>query len=419
MSLAMFYALVAVLILLCFIAPVIPWLVKRNDKETDLVTNIQLTKARIQEMHSEVDEGVLGEEERIQAENEIKLALVDDHTDVTLKSKTKTYNAIGLVAGAVIVIVSGLIVYFQVNHIDGLKALSSAPENLQSLSAKLLDPQLSQSVSPNDINALALAIRLRLREQPDDAQGWMFLGRLRMTINQLEEAVAAYERSLALRPDNTMTRVSYAQALMMSNSDTNLNKAQRELSLLLEGNPENDNLNLMMAVATAQLGQNERAAVYYLKVREKLAINNPMRQSLDNQLGLRTVQNDTNSDIKVSDNVFSNTLSLTISVSESIKNYVSEYEHMVVFIRPNEQQSGMPIAVKRIQEPSLPMTLLLGDSDAMMPTDVLSNYESVNVTVRLSKTPDVAARADDLQGQLFISQRDANQEFEIIINKAL
>ncbi|MFC3093058.1 c-type cytochrome biogenesis protein CcmI [Alteromonas sediminis] len=409
MSLGEFYALAAAFVVLAIVIIVLPLTLARSSKARDALTNAQLVKGRLQEIEREVAEGVLGKEDKANAEKEVKLALVDE------RQETKALSSVSvgvMLFGALVAISVGAWVYANVNHLDGVMDAAQAPENLQSLSAKLLDPELAQTIQPDDIQQLALALRLRLRDEPEDAQGWMFLGRLRVTLGQLEESVAAYERSLQLRPDNTPTRVSYAQALMMTNQEASLKKAQNELSALLAQSPDNDNLALMMAVTSAQLGDAEIAQANFDKIKDKLAPDNPMRQTLEQRLaelgGVAKADQDNRA------------LEITVDIAEALRGQVPESGFLVVFARSGEAKQGMPIAVKRQAITGFPITLTLSDSDAMLPELTLFNFDAVNLTARISNTPDVSAQAGDLEGNLVITSiATGPNSYTIEINKEI
>ena len=408
MSIAEFYAIAAGLITLLILIVFIPLHRAKSQKQKDEITNVKLVKARLEEMQREVTEGLLSPEDFELAQQEVKLALVEEQQEAV---RSRSAILLPVLVGLGLAVVAGIWVYKDVNHLSGVAALSEAPENLKSLSEKLLDPSKAADISPNDIQALALAIRLRLKEEQDDAQGWMFLGRLRMSLGQLEESVAAFERSLLLRPDSTMTKVSFAQALMMTNSEEGLKRSQNVLKALLDETPNNDNLALMMAVASAQLGQNEIAMPYYRQVRNKLEPNNPMRVTLDEQLGFNSV-------IEVKGAPQSG-LSLRIDIGESVKQNLPVDGYLLVFVRANAEKSGIPIAVNRASIPDFPVTVTLSDDDAMMPSSVLSAYKDVNVTARISSTSDVSAKSGDWQGELYIQDRKNAQTYDLTINKEI
>ena len=399
-----FYILVIIFLCIFMSLLMIPLLVGKTVVKRDAITNTKLVKARLEEMRREVTEGILSDQDFIAAEKEVKIALIEEQRKVPIVThKLTLVLLVGLGVGLLVT----CLVYFKANHISGVKAIAAAPDNITRLSNKLRNPQLAKSVSAVEIQSLALAIRLKLKEDSEDPQGWMFLGRLRMSIGQIDEAIAAFERSLLLNPENNTTRTSYAQALMMSNTDQRLQQSQRQLRFLLSQNEENDNLTLMMAVVSAQLGQNEVALPFYKKVRERLDVNNPVRKSLDEQFGF-----DQPLSIESSDN-----LSLTINIDASLNDKLPSNGHVVVFVRPNNETSGVPIAAKRFPLNEFPINLNLDDNDAMLPTAVLSKYDGVNVTVRISKTQNVESQLGDLEGRLVIPNRLSDKNYSILIDK--
>jgi cytochrome c-type biogenesis protein CcmI len=385
----------------------IPLYRAKNQAKRDAITNVSIVKARLVEMQKEVSEGVLGQNELRAAENELKLALVQEHED---DSKQISHTFSPLIIGGIVACFIASLVYVKVNHLDEVFEVAHAPENIARLSASLLDPDKSAAISPQDIQSLALAIRLRLKTQKNDPQGWMFLGRLRMSIGQIDEAIAAFDESLSLQPENTTTRVSLVQALMMANSDNRLQRAQRELLRLMQTDANNDNYNLMMAVVSAELGQTQTALPYYQKVRNKLVENNQMKMALDEKLGFTKPSNGQDE---------SGTLSLYISIAPELKKVLPTVGFMVIFVRPEQQTSGIPLAVKRIALPDLPVQVKLSDADAMIPEMKLSKHSSVNVTVRISETETVEAQKGDLQGEIKSADVRSDKRYDIIVDKEL
>ena len=92
---------------------------------------------------------------------------------------------------------------------------------------------------------------------------------------------------------------------------------------------------------------------------------------------------------------------------------------MVIFVRPEQQTSGIPLAVKRIALPDLPVQVKLSDADAMIPEMKLSKHSSVNVTVRISETETVEAQKGDLQGEIKSADVRSDKRYDIIVDKEL
>lgn len=410
MSLMLFYLITASMVLACVLLFVFPLIRATTGQQQATISNTALVKARLAEIDQEVLQGVLAADEKANAQNEIKLGLVaelQEHQQA-LKVTRQWPNIVGLLVALAV----GLTVYINVNHIEGLVDKSKAPENLKQLSAKLLSPDANQSIQPQEIQQLALAIRLRLRETPDDAQGWMFLGRLRGSLGQMQEAITAYERSLELRPENRITRVSYAQALMMSGTEESLKRAKYEFSNLLANEPNNDNFKLMMSVTLAQLGELTSARDYYLQIRDKLDPNSAMRASLETQLASVLTTDTLNADNREG-------IALTIDVADELRASLPKAGFLVVFARAGDSQSGMPLAVKRQMLSPFPVQIRLTDENAMIPELTLSSIEMVTVTARVSASADVTAKTGDFEGSLIIDSSKGFSEYIVEINKEI
>jgi cytochrome c-type biogenesis protein CcmH len=69
----------------------------------------------------------------------------------------------------------------------------------------------------------------------------------------------------------------------------------------------------------------------------------------------------------------------------------------VLYVFARSAAGGPPVAVKRLQPRSWPVTVSLGDADSPMPTARLSEQSSVTVVARLSKSGLANASSGDLE----------------------
>ena len=76
MSLFYLGAALSIAIGLLFIA--YPWFRKAPDDAVSTLTNKSLIKQRLNELHIEQQQGLLSDTDRLQSENELKLALLDE-----------------------------------------------------------------------------------------------------------------------------------------------------------------------------------------------------------------------------------------------------------------------------------------------------------------------------------------------------
>jgi cytochrome c-type biogenesis protein CcmH len=91
------------------------------------------------------------------------------------------------------------------------------------------------------------------------------------------------------------------------------------------------------------------------------------------------------------------TIAGTVKLAPALAGKVSPTDTVYIFARAAEGPK-MPLAILRKQVKDLPVAFTLDDSMAMAPNFALSNFPSVVVGARVSKSGGVAAQSGDLEG---------------------
>jgi cytochrome c-type biogenesis protein CcmI len=443
MSWSEFYIIVSGLITLVLLIVAFPWLRNKNHAKQDSLSNTQIVKQRLAELDREVQEGLISEHDKRQAVDELKLALVDE----SAFQSHKTGNAkLPLAIGAVLAIACGVIVYAQVNQMGRVAQAAQAIEALPELSQQLASGN-ANNLTQQDIASLALAIRQRLREEPEDDTGWMYFGRLMLSIGQEVQAIEAIDKAVSLAPSNSANRITLAQALMTTGDVNNLERAQSILLGLLNDNPANDNLALMMAVVSAQLGDLENTQRFYKQVEGKLPADSDMAQRLVARIkelqgnasvmaalqntaaeitDTSTAQNASSEAKNASSEAQSDSseaqtgFNITVNLSDDANTKAPKEGFLIVFAQDANSDNKMPAAVVKLPIEDFPVSVTLTTENAMMPQFTLATLSDVVVTARLSKDGNVAVAKGEWQGSVSASVT-ANEisSLSVIIDKEL
>jgi len=443
MSWSEFYIIVSGLITLVLLIVAFPWLRNKNHAKQDSLSNTQIVKQRLAELDREVQEGLISEHDKRQAVDELKLALVDE----SAFQSHKTGNAkLPLAIGAVLAIACGVIVYAQVNQMGRVAQAAQAIEALPELSQQLASGN-ANNLTQQDIASLALAIRQRLREEPEDDTGWMYFGRLMLSIGQEVQAIEAIDKAVSLAPSNSANRITLAQALMTTGDVNNLERAQSILLGLLNDNPANDNLALMMAVVSAQLGDLENTQRFYKQVEGKLPADSDMAQRLvarikelqGNTSEMAALQNtgaeitdtptaqnasseakNTSSEAQSDSSEAQTGFNITVNLSDDASTEAPKDGFLIVFAQDANSDNKMPAAVVKLPIDDFPVSVTLTTENAMMPQFTLATLSDVMVTARLSKDGNVAVSKGEWQGSVSASVT-ANEisSLSVIIDKEL
>ncbi|MCF8159684.1 MAG: tetratricopeptide repeat protein [Polaromonas sp.] len=103
---------------------------------------------------------------------------------------------------------------------------ASSPMAGAALLAPVGNMPASEKVPPSakvdDLSVMAEKLAIRLRSQPDDAQGWALLARSHSVLGNPLEAVKAYEKAIALIPNDAVLMADYAKAVKLASKTGNV-----------------------------------------------------------------------------------------------------------------------------------------------------------------------------------------------------
>lgn len=419
MTWSVFYIVVAGLVLFVLALIAIPIVRKQNAVQSVTQTNVEVVRQRLAELDREVSEGLITEHDKRQAADELKLALVDEVQD---SKAGKAGAALPLLVGAIVAILASGIVYYNVNQLNSMHQAQEAIDRLPELSEKLASGNAGD-ITPQDVSQLALAIRTRLRTQPDDAQGWMFLGRLWTSVGQAEQSIDAFEKAVSLSPEDLTLKVNYAQVLMMTNQEEALKRSQSLLREVLANVPDNDNLSLLMAVVSAQLGDLPNATQYFEKIESKLPASNPMLGQLRSRIAelrgeIQPV--DDKSLQKTNGSNDATAFTITVDVSDAMKEKVPSDGFLFVFAQDADSENRMPAAVVKLPLPAFPAEVELNIANAMLPNYTLAQLKNARLVARISVDDSVTTTPGELQGQVMSAVIDGQSVSQhITIDKEL
>lgn len=442
-----FYAALFAAIALGFI--VYPWFKDRNAKKRFEVSNTNVIKQRIEEIEREASEGLIDPEDMQTAINEMKVALAEESAfhevqeQEALNASLSAKSAkLPLMIGAIPAIIVAIWVYFDANQLSGLQDLVDATHNIDELSQRIL-VQPANDVQPEEFQKYALVIRQQLRKNPTDATGWQWLGRLRMSLGQTQEAVSAFKKALDISPDSQDIRMKYAQAMMMVGDEENLQNAKRQVSYLVQVAPDDRNYRLLLTVVAAQLNDSETAFTNFAIIKDQLSASSTLYQSLVAQLSamgaseeLLSLQGQpsgtssqgvgsaptatNNSQVATGESSEERGFDIIVSVSEDLSAKIPASGFLIVFAQDAVSGSRVPLAVQKISLPEFPVTVRLSPKNAMMPSLSLKNAELVNITARISFDEDVMTSTGELQGSLTqVKVNDSIQAVQLSINEEI
>ena len=242
----------------------------------------------------------------------------------------------------------------------------------------------------------------RMKEQPDDAEGWAMLARSYSVLGKHPEALKAYEKAVGLRKDDATLLADYADSLAVKNNRALDGEPMRQVERALKLDPRN--LKALSLAGTHAFNKKDYAGAVrnWEKVVQFGAADNTLVQQI--QPGLAEARNLAGLPAAPSLDSGKNavpaeaTVSGTVTLAPELRKLAQPEDTVFVFARA-AAGSKMPLAILRKQVKDLPLQFTLDDSMAMTPANALSGSPQVIVGARVSKSGNAMPQPGDLSGQ--------------------
>ena len=276
----------------------------------------------------------------------------------------------------------------------------------------------SAEQGPNSAQVVAMVEQLaqRLKSNPQDADGWAMLARSYSVMERNDEALAAYQKAIALRKDDPGLLVDYADALAVKNRHSLQGEPMALVQRALAINPDHIK-GLAMAGTDAFVRKDFGKAVKYwgrveqigapesvlvqrvvasLQEARKLAGLPPLSGTAQALAAPPIAPSQASQ--PAAPGAPAASISGTVSLSPALRAQVSSEDTVFIFAKA-AVNGRMPLAAERKQVKDLPYTFTLDDSKAMSPAALLSGAGQIIVSARVSKSGNPMAQPGDLSGQ--------------------
>jgi cytochrome c-type biogenesis protein CcmH len=143
---------------------------------------------------------------------------------------------------------------------------------------KALNPETAPSTQPaaetqsgemtrQQIEANVGKLAKRLEDNPNDAQGWVMLGRSYTMMERYADAATAYGRATTLNGSDAGLWTDYAEALALSNGQRLEGKPMEAINRALQIDPNNEQALAFAGEAAFRAGDYKKAVEYWQKLR--------------------------------------------------------------------------------------------------------------------------------------------------------
>ena len=251
-----------------------------------------------------------------------------------------------------------------------------------------------------DAAVLAKSLKDKLQTNPQDTQSWVLLGRTYRSQDQFDAALDAYNRAIALDPNNRVA-IERAEVIAAKNGGQFDGEPWAVINSILKKSPKDGSALLMAGSAAFSEGRFKQALAYWSALRPQLADGSPEAVAVDN--ALRAAAEKAGMQMPAPNTAALGAAEARISgrvtLPDAIKKQVRPTDVVFIYAQA-EHGSPMPLAILRTTVQALPFDFTLDDSLAMSPQARLSGQTHVTVKARISPSGQAMPQAGDWIGTL-------------------
>lgn len=264
-----------------------------------------------------------------------------------------------------------------------------------------LDP--AQRELPRTMDEAIARLEAELQRDPNQVDGLRLLARAYLQREQPARALTAYDRALALAPDDAdlLAEASEARALADPRrrfDDTAIAQLQRALQL----QPGHQRARWFLGIAQRQRGEHARAARTWEPLLEMVdagtaAALRPQIEAARSEAGLPPLPEATAARSADGAAPAAGALQVQVAIDPALAQRMRGASVFVIARAPGGPP--MPVAVEKHALDGMPDVVTLDDADGPMPTRKLSSLQEVEVLARLSRSGEARRTEGDLESQ--------------------
>jgi len=384
------FVLVGAVLVAAALLFVVPPLLRRSLRTgaTRDAVNVAVYRDQLRELEADLRAGTLAADQHEKARREIDARLLADVGGGAAPAQSPRRARAAALALGLAVPICALAVYLAVGNPRALLPQTAEGGNRHGLSAQQFE-------------ALVARLAARLKDNPEDAEGWMMLGRSYSVLGRFGEASEAYAKAAARMPRDAQLLADYADALAMAQGRTLQGDPEKILLRALAVDP--DNVKALLLAGTAAFNRSDhRAAIrHWERALKVLPPESDMVQRVQASIAqARSLAGSPGRKAQVAKPAPAqdgSRVSGVVRLAPELAGKVAPGDTVFIFARAAEGPR-MPLAILRKRASDLPAEFTLDDSMAMAPQMRLSAFPNVVIGARVSKSANANPQPGDLQG---------------------
>jgi len=385
--------------------------------------NITIYRDQLAELDRDLQNDILSREQYESSKQELQKRMLQDLSVNNEPGNISPVSRHGMAASIVVVLavpLAAISLYMMIGDTRGLLSQSQLANATQFQHAEVEGMPAGHAEIKSVVDNLAA----RLRDNPEDIEGWVMLARTYAIMQRFDDASATYARLVQMMPDNPQFLSDYADVLAMTNDGSLIGKPAELISQALAIDPDYPKALALAGTVAFEQEKFDQAAAYWERLLSTIPAESQLARSVtdsiaqarslagegkDESVPLQLAQNsNVGTDIPVTPPSVEPeekgpkvsavpSISGTVTLDASLADKISPDDTLFVFARAS-QGPRIPLAILRIHARDLPVSFTLDDNMAMTPAMKLSSFPEVVIGARISKTGQAVPASGDLEG---------------------
>ncbi len=372
---------------------VLPPLLRKRDADASVsrnALNVSIYRDQLRELDADLVSGNISRERYDEAKRDIERRLIEESAEPATGAATAAPRSRRMA------IVTGLLMpLFAI----GLYVVTGNPDGLSPEKRALS----KHDVSAQQIEGMVDKLAARLKERPEDTEGWVMLGRSYTVLGRHAEAVKAYETAVGRMPENAQLLADYAGALAMAQGGKLQGEPEKIIERALKIDP--DQPKVLAIAGTMAFEKNDFAGAIALweKLQKHVPPDSEYARSLASGIAeARTRAKESGKHVPaaaapVDAAAAQASVSGTVQLAPALAAKVAPGDTVFIFARAADGPR-IPLAILKKRAGELPIKFVLDDSLAMSPAMKLSGVKQALIGARISKSGDAKPQPGDLEG---------------------
>ena len=412
---------VAALFLLGALLMLLPALLQPGAGGVSLASaNLAVHRDQLREAEGDLAAGLLGADQLAQTRREIQRRVLEDGGAAAsaLSNAGPARRTAWLLA--LLIPLASVLTYLQLGDPQAVvPALPAAPGD-------------RHSVTPDQIQKMVAALGERLKAQPDDAEGWLMLGRSYTALGRYRDAATALRRAQALVPPNATLLADLADVVGMANNKRLAGEPARLVQQALDVDPRHVKALALAGSVSFEAKDYPGARRHWGQLLAVLPADSPMARSVQGSMAEATQleaggpvaagpggggAGGSTAEAAAAPAAGSRATAISgqVVLSPELAARVAAGDTLFIFARA-AQGPRMPLAILRRPADGQPADFTLDDAMAMAPNLKLSGFAQVVVGARISRSGNATPQPGDLVGQSGVVAPGA-QGLRIVIDR--